>query len=146
MADLTSFDMASIGGIASNFAMSFMNVFWIVLAIAVGGGVIVGIALIISNVKKYDITTRIYSKRYGGWKTWTEPSAYTKHKDTGEVYGFQIKGVKKIQNPPPLSCLYPDAKGKNVLHAIQVTFDEYVWFNPAFDDIDELLRNIEDKK
>lgn len=133
-------DFGSIGGIASQYASSFSTMFFVILAIAMFGGIVIGISMIIARVKKYDITTRIYSNRYGGCKTWDEPGAYTKHKDTGDITGFQIKGVKKIQNPPPLSCLYPNEKGKNTVHAIQLSFDEYVWVNPQIDNLYAMLK------
>lgn len=118
-------------------ASAITAIFW-VLAIGVFGGMLVGISLIIKQVRMYDITCRIYSKRHSGVKTWDQPGAFIKDKNTGNVFGFKIKGVDKVQKPIPYECLFMNDKGKNTVHLKQIALDKFEVLYPEFDWNEEL--------
>jgi len=82
----------------------------------------------------YDIKVRIYSKRYGTWKTWDDAGAIMKNKKTGEAYGFKLKHEKDILEPPNFEIMLPSLAGKNVLHLMQLSAGEWFYLKAALDD------------
>ena len=83
---------------------------------------------------RYDIKVRIYSKRYGTWKTWDEEGAILKNKKTGEAYGFKLKHEKDLLEPPPYAIMLPSLKGSNVLHLLQLSPGEWFYLETRLDD------------
>ena len=83
---------------------------------------------------RYDIKVRIYSKRYGTWKTWDEEGAILKNKKTGEAYGFKLKHEKDLLEPPPFEIMLPSLKGANILHIMQLSPGEWFYMKTALDE------------
>jgi hypothetical protein len=84
----------------------------------------------IKTWKAYNIQVRIYSKRKEGFKTWDDWGGFVKNKKTGEVYGFRLKKLKIMIQPPNYDYLVIAPKG-NVLHLYQRSNDEFFVLFPA---------------
>jgi len=114
------------GGIISGLATT--------MAFLVLVGVLGGLFYIWKFKVNYDIKVRIYSKRYGTWKTWDDAGAIMKYKKTGEAYGFKLKHEKDLLEPPPFDIMLPSLAGKNVLHLMQLSAGEWFYLKTCLDD------------
>jgi len=116
------------GGFLSSYVPLVNTVLYILMgAIAVGG-----IGLIWWRVhlwRAFNIQIRVYSKRRDGYKTWDDWGAYLKNKKTGEAYGFKLKKMKTMMQPPNYEDLMTSPKG-NILHLFQLSNDEFFVLRP----------------
>ena len=135
MADLSNFNIQDFlfKGVSGTIISSIMLIIaWLVFV-----GILGAFAWWYKNRKQYDIKVRIYSKRFGSWKTWDDWGAIYKDRKTGQANGFRLKSEKEIMSPPPYGCLMMSLKG-NIIHMLQESTGHYYFLKPEIDDVEKL--------
>jgi len=118
----------------------------IVIAVIIFSCIILGIALYIRYLRKFNIKVEIQSLRGSGtmgepvYKLVTDLGGFIDDKKNKTRYFRLMK--EKIDLPsPPLECLQFDAKGRNHLKIYQKSDTEYFYLMPDRIDKDYIVRN-----